>query len=205
MWPRKSHWKSAQKIISNQTFCASQEVGGTWIGEEGLVIMAGEEKVEWYQIHQTHGLLLFDVIPIAPFWLLWASSAASCDGSHYHLLWCCYRCVFFTVSVLNTNITHRILQKQVCYKNTIIQDDRHTQCMHMDANSHIYTPTPTCHRWRISNCCTCIKRPYRQYPPDRQPHEHIMILPTGSNTLHQVCLSQIITFMSQFIPISIYS
>ena len=28
----------------------SQEVGGTLIGEDGLVVMAGAESVEWYQI-----------------------------------------------------------------------------------------------------------------------------------------------------------
>ena len=31
----------------------TQEVGGTLIGEDGLIVMAGEELVEWYQIHQT--------------------------------------------------------------------------------------------------------------------------------------------------------
>jgi hypothetical protein len=29
----------------------AQEVGGTLIGEDGLVRMAGVESVEWYQIH----------------------------------------------------------------------------------------------------------------------------------------------------------
>ena len=29
----------------------AQEVGGTLIGEDGLVVMAGAESVEWYQIH----------------------------------------------------------------------------------------------------------------------------------------------------------
>ena len=32
-----------------------QGVGGTLIGEDGLVVMAGAEAVEWYQILQTHG------------------------------------------------------------------------------------------------------------------------------------------------------
>ena len=32
----------------------AQEVGGTVIGEDGLVVMAGAELVEWSQIHQTH-------------------------------------------------------------------------------------------------------------------------------------------------------
>jgi hypothetical protein len=32
-----------------------QEVGGTLIGEDGLVVMAGAEQVECYQIQQTHG------------------------------------------------------------------------------------------------------------------------------------------------------
>jgi hypothetical protein len=30
-----------------------QEVGGTLIGEDRLVVMAGAVLVEWYQIHQT--------------------------------------------------------------------------------------------------------------------------------------------------------
>ena len=48
----------------------SQEVGGNLIGEDGLVVMAGAELVEWYQIHQTHGFHgfhVFDAIPFAPF------------------------------------------------------------------------------------------------------------------------------------------
>ena len=36
----------------------AQEVGGTLIGEDGLVVMAGAELVEWYQIHAN---------PFAPF------------------------------------------------------------------------------------------------------------------------------------------
>jgi hypothetical protein len=41
-----------------------QEVGGTLIGKDGLVVMAGAESVEWYQIHGFH---VFDAIPFAPF------------------------------------------------------------------------------------------------------------------------------------------
>jgi hypothetical protein len=41
---------------------SSQEVGGTIIGEDGLVVMAGAESVEWYQTHQTHGLMPFHVL-----------------------------------------------------------------------------------------------------------------------------------------------
>jgi hypothetical protein len=37
----------------------TQEVGGTLIGEDGLMVMAGEELVEWYQIHQTHGFSIY--------------------------------------------------------------------------------------------------------------------------------------------------
>ena len=58
-----------------------QEVGGTLIGEDGLVVMTGAESVEWYQMHQTSGFYEFDAIPFAPFRiLLWAlfHSAASC-------------------------------------------------------------------------------------------------------------------------------
>ena len=36
--------------------CIAQEVGGTLIGEDRLVVMAEAELVEWYQIH---GLLPF--------------------------------------------------------------------------------------------------------------------------------------------------
>lgn len=39
----------------------AQEVGGTLIGEDRLVVMAGEE---WYQ---THGFHVFDAIPFTPF------------------------------------------------------------------------------------------------------------------------------------------
>ena len=46
--------------------CGSQEVGGTSIEENGLLVMAGEESVEWYQIHQTHVFHVFDAIPFAP-------------------------------------------------------------------------------------------------------------------------------------------
>ena len=43
------------------TYCMIQhlpkahEAGGTLIGEDGLVLVAGAELMEWYQIHQTHG------------------------------------------------------------------------------------------------------------------------------------------------------
>ena len=37
----------------------SQEVGGILIGEDRLVVMAGAESVECYQIHQTRGLMPF--------------------------------------------------------------------------------------------------------------------------------------------------
>jgi hypothetical protein len=39
--------------------CRPQEVGGTLIGEDGLVVIAGAEEVEWYQIHQTRGSIPF--------------------------------------------------------------------------------------------------------------------------------------------------
>ena len=41
-----------------------QEVGGTLIGENGLVVMIGVGSVEWYQ---THGFQVFDAIPFALF------------------------------------------------------------------------------------------------------------------------------------------
>lgn len=31
-----------------------QEVGGSLIGEAGLMVMAGAVLMEWYKIHQTH-------------------------------------------------------------------------------------------------------------------------------------------------------
>jgi hypothetical protein len=37
----------------------SHEVSGTLIGEDGLMVMAGMESVEWYQIHTTHGFQVF--------------------------------------------------------------------------------------------------------------------------------------------------
>ena len=47
-----------------------EEVGGTLIGDNGLVVTAEAESLEWYQTHQTH---VFDAIPFAPFQLLlWA-------------------------------------------------------------------------------------------------------------------------------------
>lgn len=61
----------------------SQAASGTLIRDDGLVVMAGAEKVEWYQIHETHVFHVSDVISLAPFQpLLWAIllSAASCDG-----------------------------------------------------------------------------------------------------------------------------
>jgi hypothetical protein len=49
-----------KKILSE----ATQEVGGTLIVEEGLMVMAGAEWVEWYQTHEFN---LFDAIQFAPF------------------------------------------------------------------------------------------------------------------------------------------
>ena len=47
-------------IFAADTVCTSREVGGTLIGENGLVVMAGAEWVEWYQIHGFH---VFDAVP----------------------------------------------------------------------------------------------------------------------------------------------
>jgi hypothetical protein len=47
--------------------CASQEFGGNVIWVGGLVVTAGAESVEWYQIHQTHGFYVLDAIPFALF------------------------------------------------------------------------------------------------------------------------------------------
>ena len=59
-----------------------QEVVVKLIGEEGLVVMAGAELVEAYQIHQTHVFHVFDAIPFTPFRPLFGAvlpSAASCE------------------------------------------------------------------------------------------------------------------------------
>ena len=53
-----------QKPESN--ICPVKEAGGTLIGEDGLMVMAGAESVEWYQIYQTHGFHVFDAIPFTP-------------------------------------------------------------------------------------------------------------------------------------------
>ena len=42
----------------------TQEVGGTLIGEDGLVGMTGAESVECYQIHQTHGFQVSDAMTL---------------------------------------------------------------------------------------------------------------------------------------------
>jgi hypothetical protein len=42
----------------------AQEVGGTLIGEDELMVMAEAELVEWNQIHGFH---VFDAIPFPPF------------------------------------------------------------------------------------------------------------------------------------------
>ena len=45
----------------------AQEVGGTLIGEDGLMVMTGGELVECFQIEQIHGFHLFNAIPFTPF------------------------------------------------------------------------------------------------------------------------------------------
>ena len=45
----------------------AQVVGDTLIGEDRLTIMAGTERMEWCQIHETHGFHGFDTIPFTPF------------------------------------------------------------------------------------------------------------------------------------------
>lgn len=49
-------------ISTTTTLYRAQEVGGTLIGENGLVVMAGVELVKLYQMHQTHSFHLFDSI-----------------------------------------------------------------------------------------------------------------------------------------------
>jgi hypothetical protein len=50
----RNHW--LLRCFASYVYAAftSQEVGGTLIGEDGLVVMAVAESVEWYQ---THGLM----------------------------------------------------------------------------------------------------------------------------------------------------
>lgn len=58
-----------------------QVAGGALIGQDGLIVMAGIEFMEWYQTHQTHGFKVLDFFPFTLFQpLLWAalSSPASC-------------------------------------------------------------------------------------------------------------------------------
>ena len=43
----------------------SQEVGGTVV-EDGFVVLAGAEWVEWYQMHHTHGFHVPGVIMSHP-------------------------------------------------------------------------------------------------------------------------------------------
>jgi hypothetical protein len=43
-----------------------QEVCGTLSVEDGLVVRAGAELVEWYQICETHCFDVFDAIPFPP-------------------------------------------------------------------------------------------------------------------------------------------
>jgi hypothetical protein len=44
-----------------------QEVSVTLIGEDGFMVVAGAELVEWSQIQQTHGFHVFDANPFIPF------------------------------------------------------------------------------------------------------------------------------------------
>jgi hypothetical protein len=72
----KSIWTHACRISQIYCFCfvevevrsfmvkkmaVPQDVSGSLIRENGLVVMAGTELVEWYQIH------VFDAIPFTPF------------------------------------------------------------------------------------------------------------------------------------------
>ena len=43
---------------------SAQEVGGTLIGKDGIVVMAGVELMEE---HKTHSFNVFDAIPFYPF------------------------------------------------------------------------------------------------------------------------------------------
>jgi hypothetical protein len=43
--------------------CTPQAAGGSFIGENGLVVMAGAESMEWYPTHQTCDFHVFGGIP----------------------------------------------------------------------------------------------------------------------------------------------
>ena len=57
MWQKVAKFKGAEYfrkalyMHTCTTACTPQVVGGTLIGEDRLVVMAGAEKVEWCQIH----------------------------------------------------------------------------------------------------------------------------------------------------------
>jgi hypothetical protein len=56
-------WNEFDTPGLDDNLLVTQEVGGTLIGEDGLVVMAEAEWVEWYQ---THVLNVFDAIPFQP-------------------------------------------------------------------------------------------------------------------------------------------
>ena len=60
----------------------TQEVGGTLIGEDGLVVMAGAELVEWYQTHVFY-------VPFTPFQLLQIVLPSAASTA--------FRCTSFTI------------------------------------------------------------------------------------------------------------
>ena len=87
-----------QSKVSVTSVCTSQEVGGTLIGEDGLVAITGAESGEWYQIQETHGFhgfQVFDAIPFAPFPAIVMSRPPISS-----LLWCVY--VFLVTSRVYT-------------------------------------------------------------------------------------------------------
>ena len=53
---RYTHW-------GRQGGCYAQEVGGTLIGEDGVVVMVGPEWVAWYQIYQNQGFHSIHAVP----------------------------------------------------------------------------------------------------------------------------------------------
>ena len=66
LWNSPQHWRRKREDKGRICYCLTpEEVGGTLIGKNVLVVMTGVELVEWYQIHHTHGFQVFNAIPFA--------------------------------------------------------------------------------------------------------------------------------------------
>jgi hypothetical protein len=82
-------WDMCSVCFCRFTDVYPQAAGGTLIGEDRLIVMAGTAWMEWYQTHHTPGVHVFNTIPFSPFQpLFWVilPSAASC--AWYNILYC---------------------------------------------------------------------------------------------------------------------